>query len=134
MKLKWANEWSKFDTNNYVIIKLQTIFTLKSFLFNDSILVKELNASFRKNSSDLEVLVQIWVNEEYKIPFLQNAKALIISNSSFAWWAANLNPKKPLVLVPNFWLGFKIKKEFPYSGDKTQHIISSAHYSYIQTF
>jgi len=74
------------------------------------------------NSPD-EVKLKNWaknaiiLSNNYIVDFqiLQNAKALIISNSSFAWWAANLNPKNPLVLVPNFWLGFKIKKEFPYS-------------------
>src|SRR5690606_13100243 len=74
------------------------------------------------NSPD-EVKLKNWaknaiiLSNNYIVDFqiLQNAKALIVSNSSFAWWAANLNPKNPLVLVPNFWLGFKIKKEFPYS-------------------
>ncbi len=44
---------------------------------------------------------------------LMNADALIISNSTFSWWAAYLNSKKPPIFSPKFWLGFKVKKEFP---------------------
>lgn len=42
-----------------------------------------------------------------------NADALIISNSTFAWWAAWLNNKKAPVYVPEYWMGFKVKKEYP---------------------
>jgi len=45
---------------------------------------------------------------------IMNADACILSNSSFAWWAAYLNPKKhKAVYCPRYWLGFKIKKEYP---------------------
>ncbi|MFC0514575.1 alpha-1,2-fucosyltransferase [Mucilaginibacter angelicae] len=45
---------------------------------------------------------------------LMNADVCIISNSSFAWWAAYLNTKKDKqVFCPKYWLGFKIKKEYP---------------------
>jgi hypothetical protein len=45
---------------------------------------------------------------------LMNADVCIISNSSFAWWAASLNPKKnKQVFCPKYWLGFKIEKEYP---------------------
>ena len=47
---------------------------------------------------------------------MMNADICIISNSSFAWWAAylNSNPAKK-IFCPNYWLGFKIKKEYPHS-------------------
>lgn len=45
---------------------------------------------------------------------IMNADVCILSNSSFAWWAAYLNPKKNKVIYcPQFWLGFKIKREYP---------------------
>ena len=43
-----------------------------------------------------------------------HATALLISPSSFAWWAAYLNeiPNK-VIYCPEFWLGHKVQKEFP---------------------
>ena len=43
-----------------------------------------------------------------------NANALIIANSSFAWWAAYLNNKpNKIVYSPKYWLGFKKNIEYP---------------------
>lgn len=45
---------------------------------------------------------------------LQHANAAIISPSSYAWWACWLN-KVPnaKIIVPKYFLGFKVNKEFP---------------------
>ncbi len=44
---------------------------------------------------------------------IMNADIAIISNSSFAWWAAYLSPKTNIVYAPKNWLGFRIGKEHP---------------------
>jgi len=45
---------------------------------------------------------------------LMNADIGIISQSSFAWWAAYLNPKaNKKIFCPENWLGFKVNREYP---------------------
>lgn len=44
---------------------------------------------------------------------IMNADVAIISNSSFAWWAAYLSEKNNTVYAPKNWLGFRIGKEHP---------------------
>ena len=58
---------------------------------------------------------KIIVSEEEIIDFqiLQNADKLIISNSSFSWWAAYINNKSATIYAPEYWLGFKVQKEYP---------------------
>lgn len=45
---------------------------------------------------------------------LQNSAHLIMSNSTYAWWAAFLNPKKEAnIFCPKYFLGFKEGVEVP---------------------
>jgi len=45
---------------------------------------------------------------------LTRADALILSNSSFAWWGAYLNDvRQKVVVAPKLWLGFKAATEYP---------------------
>ncbi|MEM6763311.1 MAG: alpha-1,2-fucosyltransferase [Bacteroidota bacterium] len=45
---------------------------------------------------------------------LMNARELVISNSTFAWWAGYLNQiTNARVLAPKYWLGFKQRQEYP---------------------
>lgn len=44
---------------------------------------------------------------------IKNADVAIISNSTFAWWAAYTCDKHNLVIAPKNWFGFRIGKEHP---------------------
>lgn len=58
----------------------------------------------------------IFSGSDYITDFMALMKAdeLIISNSSFSWWAAYLNSKEgKKVIAPKYHLGFKVKNEIP---------------------
>jgi hypothetical protein len=44
---------------------------------------------------------------------LRHASKLVISNSTFAWWAAWLNADAQTIYCPQYFLGFKEEKEVP---------------------
>ena len=44
---------------------------------------------------------------------IKNANAIIIANSTFSWWAAYLSNSATKILAPEYFVGFKIKKDFP---------------------
>jgi hypothetical protein len=52
-------------------------------------------------------------NEIVDFQIILNADYCIIANSTFSWWATYLNIKKKKAYVPKFFLGFKIKREYP---------------------
>ncbi|MGC4057582.1 MAG: alpha-1,2-fucosyltransferase [Chitinophagaceae bacterium] len=57
---------------------------------------------------------------------LSHAAALLISNSTYAWWAAWLNEKATHIYCPKYFLGFKEHKEVPvniYPGHWTQTVV-----------
>lgn len=48
------------------------------------------------------------------LQFIINADLCILSCSTFGWWGAWLNEKKTkTIFIPKYFLGFKVKKEFP---------------------
>jgi hypothetical protein len=53
-------------------------------------------------------------NEIIDFQHLLNADACIISNSTFSWWGAYLNPKQEkVVYCPKYYLGFYLKQQIP---------------------
>jgi hypothetical protein len=61
----------------------------------------------------LDPLVSSGKNAIHDFQMLMQADALIIANSSFSWWGAYLNPNHPRVFAPRFWMGFRVKKDYP---------------------
>jgi hypothetical protein len=51
----------------------------------------------------------------YQVDFLiiTMCDAAIIATSSFSWWACYFMKKRDIVFAPKYWIGFKIKKEYP---------------------
>jgi hypothetical protein len=48
------------------------------------------------------------------LQFIINAQTCILSCSTFSWWGAWLNTKEDkTIFVPDYFLGFKVKKEYP---------------------
>ena len=89
------------------LTQIKNLHNYKIFILSDDIEMAKnnlgsLNATFVNN------------HEIVDFQMIQNADIAIIANSTFAWWAAWLNPKPgKIIYVPQFWLGFKVSKEFP---------------------
>lgn len=67
-------------------------------------------------------------NDLFDFRVLKSAKYLIISNSTFSWWAGWLNDNKKLILAPEKWYNFKKETDvwFPYDiyTPKFEYVLS----------
>lgn len=89
-------------------------------------LIKEIPQNYKIIflSDDIEIIKKEFSNTENSyfskhsiindLQFIINANICILSCSTFSWWGAWLNENKSLkVFVPKYFLGFKVKKEYP---------------------
>jgi hypothetical protein len=92
----YANALAELDIagKNIIFISDDIVFTKENFKID--------GALYSENNSEI-----------YDLQLLMQADYLILSNSTFAWWGAYLNPTVKKVCTPEYWLGFKINKEWP---------------------
>ncbi|MGQ0828891.1 MAG: alpha-1,2-fucosyltransferase [Bacteroidota bacterium] len=82
--------------------KYHTVFTSDDIVSVKKEFNKIQNAYFSENDAITD------------FQLLKSADIAIISNSTFAWWAAWLNEKTDKqIYVPEYFLGFKVGKEYP---------------------
>lgn len=90
---------SKFGVDKFMAITDDVNYA-KGLLPQDVEISKETSYLLRSRN---QARHHIGVNLERDFFCLTQAKYLIISNSSFAWWAAFLNTKCCVVVAPKFW-------------------------------
>lgn len=84
------------DKENYTIV----------FVTDDPAFVKS-------NFEHLSPIISFDKNLIVDFQILLAADIVVTANSSFSWWAAYLNTNCKRVLAPKYWLGFRIKNEYP---------------------
>jgi len=95
-EMYYSNAMAQLDTagKNIILISDDILFAKKAFPIADAI--------YSENNSEI-----------FDLQLLMQADYIILSNSTFAWWGAYLNTKVKTVYSPQYWLGFKINKEWP---------------------
>lgn len=89
--------------------KIKDVHLYKIIFISDDINYAEQQFSSKFPNATFET------NEEIiDFQLLMHGNILILSNSTFAWWGAFLNQNEDkIVYVPRFWLGFKVREEYP---------------------
>jgi len=74
-----SQKWIAIDKFHYLCLKIESKFQVESSIFSTLIEIPELQIKLRKNSSDIEVFYQVWVQEEYLEPVNIISKHISIS-------------------------------------------------------
>ncbi len=99
--------------------EIEQLDTYKVFFISDDMEFVKANIPSRPNfifSGNSEII-------DFQI--IMNADIAIISNSTFAWWAAYLGKKDHVVYAPKNWIGYRIGREHP-KGIMTDRFIWKA--------
>ena len=97
------------DYYESAILKRKEIFANLKFLIvtDDSSYAKLVLPNFpilsQETAADFGINSQFKSKIQLDFTVIQNAKKLIIPNSSFSWWGAWTNRKEPYVIAPRFW-------------------------------
>lgn len=78
-----------------------------------TIIVTDDLINFKGRFDFISEKIVVSENEIIDFQILQNAHIIISSNSTFSWWAAYLSKNAITIFAPKFWLGFKVKEEYP---------------------
>lgn len=93
---------SKFGVDRFVAITDDVNYA--KALLPEGVEISEKTSHFSRSRD--QARHHIGVNVERDFFCLTQAKYLIISSSSFAWWAAFLNTKRCVVVAPKFWAAY----------------------------
>ena len=90
---KQINKLDDIESKNLIVVSDNVDDVRSNLKLNNAIYIKE----------EVDTLIALSLSDE-----------LIISNSSFHWWGAWLNNKpNKTVYAPKYWLGHKVKREYP---------------------
>lgn len=95
------------DYYKNALAKIADIDSFKIILVTDEKQVAKEHFSFIQN---IEVFSEGAIID---FQLIKNSHTIIIANSTFSWWAAYLSRTAKRILAPEFFVGFKIKKDFP---------------------
>lgn len=80
----------------------------------------------RTNFGTIPNSIFIHDSEINDFQILLNARYIVLANSSFSWWATFLNSSKEKVYAPKYWMGYNLKKNYPYN-----HLLANLDYELI---
>lgn len=104
-----SNALIKTDWYYEILNKIENLKDFELLIISDNILEVQIKKEFSE-------FMPIYIQESPELDFMLmlNADILIISNSSFAWWAGFLNNKSnKMVYAPKNWVGVNAGIEYP---------------------
>jgi hypothetical protein len=94
---------------------LNALSTVDIQQYDHLLVISDEVGEVRKNFG-LDQYDPIYIDDgmETDFQFMMHADCLILSNSTFSWWAAFLNERpEKRIIAPKYWVGYHVKKEYP---------------------